>query len=79
MNKHKGRVTIAGVEYLCEVVDGIRYIDGKTVEEFLKTLPREAVFNLAAVGSVAVKAERDGLEISPSAVLKSMEGQEQSN
>lgn len=79
MNKHKGKVTIAGVEYSCEVIDGVRYIDGKTVGEFLKTLSREAVFNLAAVGSVAVKAERDGLEISPAAVLKSIEGQEQPN
>ena len=38
MKVFKGKIKFGNKEYDCEVRDGIRYIDGKTVDEFLKTL-----------------------------------------
>ena len=35
---YKGKITFGDKTYDCEVRDGVRYIDGKTVEEFLSTL-----------------------------------------
>lgn len=35
---YKGKITFNDKTYDCEVKDGVRYIDGKTVDEFLKTI-----------------------------------------
>lgn len=39
MEKYKGKLTLGNKEYECEVIDGVRYIDGKTVDEFYNELP----------------------------------------
>lgn len=42
----KGKITISGKVYECEVRNGVRYVDGKTVPEFAKTLsPSELMDN----------------------------------
>ena len=53
----EGKVKISGKEYPVAVIKGARYIDGKTPEEFLKTLsPREqAAFFV--IGMTALKDE----------------------
>ena len=33
MEKYKGKLTLGNKEYECEVIDGVRYIDGKTNEK----------------------------------------------
>lgn len=34
-NIHKGQITVGNKTYQVEVIDGIRYVDGKTIDEFL--------------------------------------------
>ena len=43
MKKYKGTVRIDGKEYPCEVKNGVRYINGMTVDEFYNTLPLDVV------------------------------------
>lgn len=52
----KGKITISGKVYECEVRNGVRYIDGKTVPEFAKTLSPSELMDLAIVGAMAVDA-----------------------
>lgn len=55
MEKYKGKITLGNKEYECEVIDGVRYIDGKTVDEFYNELPIEEVIKLVRVGFEALK------------------------
>ncbi len=51
MNRHSGTATIAGKKYPCEVnKDGVPFIDGKTVDEFMKTLTPDELVQCAMVG-----------------------------
>lgn len=63
----KGKISIGGKTYECEVIDGIRYVDGKTIDEFMDTISIEDVMNLAIVGSSA------GTKVSPRELLKTIE------
>ena len=65
MEKYKGKLTLGNKEYECEVIDGVRYIDGKTVDEFYNELPIEEVIKLVRVGFEALKAEKNGEAFSP--------------
>lgn len=56
----KGKITISGKVYECEVRNGVRYVDGKTVPEFAKTLSLSELMDLAIVGAMAVDAEKEG-------------------
>lgn len=47
------------------MIDGVRYIDGKTVDEFYNELPIEEVIKLVRVGFEALKAEKNGEPFSP--------------
>ena len=38
MKKYQGKLNLNGKVYKCEVIDGIRYIAGQTVEKFMETL-----------------------------------------
>ncbi len=49
-NKYTGEVTIAGKKYQCEVINGVPYIDGMTVDAFIDTLPIETLVDAAIVG-----------------------------
>lgn len=55
---NKGTVTIDGKTYNCEVVNGERFIDGKTVDEFMKSLPTDTIQRLAQVGEKALIDEK---------------------
>lgn len=70
MKQFTGKVTIAGQEYDCEVKDGIRYIDGKTVDVFMQSLTVSNLCNLAIVGASTDTA------VSPAMVLKCVEQNE---
>lgn len=61
----KGKVSISGKEYNCEVVNGIRYIDGMTVSEFAKRLSSAEILELAMVGADAIDAEKENRVSSP--------------
>lgn len=65
MEKYKGKLTLRNKEYECEVIDGVRYIDGKTVDEFYNELPIEEVIKLVRVGFETLKAEKNGEAFSP--------------
>lgn len=45
-----GFVSIHGKEYPVSVIDGIPYIDGKTVDEFMDTIPRDMLADFAKLG-----------------------------
>ncbi len=45
-----GFVSIHGKEYAVAVVNGIPYIEGKTVDEFMNTMPRDMLVDFAKVG-----------------------------
>lgn len=53
---NKGTATIGGIKYTVEVKNGVRYIDGKTVDEFLKGLPITTLAECAIVGYNVVKS-----------------------
>ena len=65
MEKYKDKLTLGNKEYECEVIDGVRYIDGKTVDEFYNELPIEEVIKLVRVGFETLKAEKNGEAFSP--------------
>lgn len=58
--KQKGEITIAGETHEVEVRDGIRLIDGKSVDEFLSKLTQDDVRKLAEVGKQALIDEKLG-------------------
>lgn len=58
--KHKGEIWIDGKKYSCEVINGERFIDGKTVNEFMRALPVETLVRLAKVGKKALQDEKQG-------------------
>lgn len=60
MSKHKGEVWIDGVKYSCEVKNGERFIDGKTIDEFYKSLPIDTICRLAKIGLTAYKDKLTG-------------------
>lgn len=70
MNKFKHKVSIAGKEYVCEVIDGVRYIDGVTVSEFYSRLSPMEIAELARVGAAALDAERRRQSFFPSTMYR---------
>jgi hypothetical protein len=60
IGKNMAEIKIDGKTYPCEVIDGERFIDGKTADEFMRSLPPETLMRLAQVGKTALKDERDG-------------------
>lgn len=70
---YKGVVRIAGKEYPCEVIDGVRYIDGVTVWEFMKRLDSTTIGNLAKIGKTAVEFEKAGVNFPAQKTLDSLE------
>lgn len=66
----KGKITIGGKTYECEVIDGIRYVDGKTIDEFMRTLPIEDIINVAMAGASV------NTRVSPRKLLKEIEKNE---
>lgn len=60
MKAAKGKVRIAGKEHAVEVRKGVHYIDGVTVEEFTRRLPKQLLEDLALVGVQALRDERGG-------------------
>lgn len=58
--KYKGKFKLNGKQYSCEVINGIAYIDGKTVSEFVKTLDSVTLSEFAKVGRQALIDEKNG-------------------
>lgn len=58
---NKSVVNIGGQNYEVEVKNGIRYIDGKTVDEFLETLDTETLLKASRVGKMAIDDEIKGV------------------
>jgi CxxC motif-containing protein len=56
----KTTIRISGKEYSVAVIGGQRYIDGKTVEEFMKELDPLTIFELAQIGKMAITDEIKG-------------------
>jgi len=47
---HNGVFTLAGKKYTCQVVNGVRFVEGKPIEEFLESLPISEKLELVQVG-----------------------------
>lgn len=58
----KGKVNIDGIEYDVEVKNGERFIDGKTIDEFIKILSENQLLRAANVGIMALKDEKKGIK-----------------
>lgn len=71
--EYKDKVLIGGKEYACEVIDGVRYIDGKTTDEFVRTLDIDTIRNLSVVGFCAVECEKKGVDFSAKKTLDCLE------
>lgn len=54
--KFKGIAKIGDNVYSCYVIDGVRYIDGKTVDEFIKTLDKFQLLEMAIKGNKIYKS-----------------------
>lgn len=63
-------IQIGGKKYPCEVKNGIRYVDGKTVDEFMSTLSFNELLDLAMLGKKVSKGLKSG---SPQATLHAIE------
>lgn len=48
MSIYKGQLTLCGITYCVEVINGVRYINGKTVPDFVDTLSIEQVRKVAS-------------------------------
>ena len=73
MSIYKGQITLCGITYNVEVINGVRYINGKTVPDFVDTLSIEQVREFAKIGARALDAERNGEEYSPMQDYKEMQ------
>ncbi len=60
--RFKGSFVLDGKIYKCEVINGIRYVEGKTVRQFFETLTDEQKRRFAVVGKLALKDERLGVK-----------------
>ena len=58
---HKGKIRIGKTTYDCEVKNGIRYVDGMTVEKFWGTLSEEDKLTMEKVGKMALEDEKKGI------------------
>lgn len=58
----KGSFELDGTTYQCEVKDGARYVEGKTVDEFYETLTFDQKLRFSRVGREALKDERLGVK-----------------
>ena len=65
MSIYKGQLTLCGITYCVEVINGVKYINGKSVSDFVDTLSIEQVREFAKIGARAVDAERNGEEYRP--------------
>lgn len=73
MSSYKGKLTLFGVTYDVEVINGERRINGMPLLEFVLSLPREQKLELAKIGARALDAERNGEEYSPMQDYKEMQ------
>lgn len=73
MSIYKGQLTLCGITYCVEVINGVRYINGKSVSDFVDTLSIEQVREFAKIGARALDAERNGEEYRPMQDYKEMQ------
>lgn len=71
--EYKGKATISGRTYDVEVRNGIRYINGVTVDEFCRGLSQSELFDLARIGKESVDAEREGKPYDPQSRLNEIQ------
>ena len=57
---YKGKIKLNGKEYQVKIIAGQRYIDGKPVDEFMKTLDLFTIWDLSQVGQQALVDEKKG-------------------
>jgi len=55
--QYTGVIKINGKSYSVEVINGEQFIEGKTVDEFLKTLPSTDLIDLMKLGGLVVEKE----------------------
>lgn len=55
--EYTGTIRLAGKDYKVKVVNGVRYIDGKTVDDFIKTVDTQTFLDLAELGKKALDDE----------------------
>lgn len=62
MKQYKSEIIIDGLSYTCEVIKGVRFINGMTVTDFLDYIKsNSATMNrLAQIGTQAIKDEAEG-------------------
>lgn len=73
--QYKGQIRVVGRTYECEVINGVRYIDGKTVEEFYQSLDPITRMKFALLGATAIDCEKQGVDIPMQKTLDALDGQ----
>lgn len=71
--QYKGQIRVAGQTYECEIIDGARYIDGKTVEEFYQSLDPITRMKFALLGAATIDCEKQGVDIPKQKTLDAMD------
>lgn len=71
--EYRGAVRIGGKEYPCKVVDGVRYINGLTVNDFFNTLDIDTIINLAKIGEAAIEFEKSEINFHAQQTLECLE------
>lgn len=72
MSIYKGKLTLFGVTYDVEIINGERRINGMSLLEFVLSLPREQKLEFAKIGARALDAERNGEGYRPMQDYKEM-------
>jgi len=55
-------VDVNGKKYAVEIRGGVRFIDGKTVEEFCATLDKDTLLRASRIGKMAIEDEIKGIK-----------------
>lgn len=71
--QYKGQIRVAGRTYECEVINGVRYIDGMIVDEFYESLDPITRMKFALLGATAIDCEKQGVDIPKQKTLDAMD------
>lgn len=70
--ERKGTVIINGKEVDVAVINGVRYIDGKTVEDYMKTMDESTLLDYMQVGMAVAQDAGKDKQRSPQAMMNEL-------
>lgn len=61
--KYEGVVELGGKKFTVSVVDGVRYIEGQTIDEFMESCSTETLHALSKLGAIAMQDSISGKKV----------------